>query len=99
VESRRGEPLLARREQAPELPEEEWWAEDLEGCAVLASGREIGIVRRLIGLPSCEVLEVECLDGGDELLVPLIRDAVPEVDVERREIEVDLEFLGAGPPR
>jgi 16S rRNA processing protein RimM len=99
VESLRGEPLLARRDQAPELPEGEWWAEDLEGCAVLAAGRVIGIVRRLIGLPSCEALEVERTDGGEELLVPLVSDAVPVLDVDRREIEIDLAFLGAEPAR
>jgi 16S rRNA processing protein RimM len=97
VESLRGETLLARRNQAPELPEDEWWAEDLEGCAVLAAGREIGRVSRLIGLPSCEALEVKRIDGGEELLVPLVLDAVPAVDVERRKIEIDLEFLGLGP--
>jgi 16S rRNA processing protein RimM len=97
VEPLRGEPLAARRDHAPQLPEGEWWAEDLEGCAVLASGREIGIVRRLIGLPSCEALQVQLLDGREELLVPLVFDAVPAVDVERREVEIDLEFLGAGP--
>jgi 16S rRNA processing protein RimM len=97
VEALRDEPLLARRDHAPELPKGEWWAEDLEGCTVLSARREIGIVRRLIGLPSCEALQVERLDGGEELLVPLVWDAVPEVDVERREIEIDLEFLGAEP--
>jgi 16S rRNA processing protein RimM len=97
VEALRDQPLVARRDQAPELPDGEWWAEDLEGCKVLSAGREIGIVSRLIGLPSCEALQVERLDGGEELLVPLVWDAVPEVDVDRREIQIDLEFLGAGP--
>jgi 16S rRNA processing protein RimM len=99
AEDARGETLLARRDEAPELPEDEWWAEDLEGCTVLADGREIGIVKRLISLPSCEALEVKRADGGEELLVPLVADAVPEVDVERGEIRIDLEFLGAGPAR
>jgi 16S rRNA processing protein RimM len=53
-------------------------------------------VTRLLALPSCEVLEVD--RGGSEtsaaLLVPLIRDAVRSVDVESREIDVDLAFLG-----
>ncbi len=97
VDAVRDQPLLARRDHAPELPEGEWWAEDLEGCTVLSDGREIGIVKRLIGLPSCEALEVERLDGGQELLVPLVWDAVPEVDVDRREIQIDLAFLDAGP--
>jgi 16S rRNA processing protein RimM len=97
VEAVRDEPLLARRDNAPQLPEGEWWAEDLEGCTVLSAGREIGIVKRLIALPSCDALEVERPDGAEQLLVPLIRDAVSAVDVERREIAIDLEFLGAGP--
>jgi 16S rRNA processing protein RimM len=89
-----GEQLLARRERAPELGPDEWWAEDLEGCSVHDSGREVGTVRRLLALPSCEVLEVARADGGADLLVPLVRDAVRAVDLERREIEIDLEFLG-----
>jgi 16S rRNA processing protein RimM len=97
VEAARGERLQADRDQAPQLPEDEWWAEDLEGCAILADGREIGVVKRLMALPSCEALEVERADGGQELLVPLVSDAVGRVDVERRTIEIDLEFLGVGP--
>jgi len=96
VESLRHQLLLASRDHAPDLPDGEWWAEDLEGCTVLAAGREIGIVKRLIGFPSCEALQVERAGRGEELLVPLVLDAVPQVDVERREIEIDLEFLGAG---
>ena len=89
----RGEQLLAAREEAPALDEDEWWEEDLEGCAVVAAGQTLGVVRRLLALPSCEVLEVE-RSGSDALLVPLVSSAVRSVDVERREIEVDLEFLG-----
>jgi 16S rRNA processing protein RimM len=99
VEGVRGAQLLAQRDQAPELPEDEWWGEDLEGCLVLADGREIGVVKRLIALPSCEALEVERANGGGELLVPLVSDAVGVVDVEQRTIEIDLEFLGVGPLR
>jgi ribosomal 30S subunit maturation factor RimM len=48
----------------------------------------------MLTLPSCEVLEVERAETGGELLVPLIRDAVSSVDVERRRIDIDLKFLG-----
>jgi ribosomal 30S subunit maturation factor RimM len=47
----------------------------------------------LLELPSCEVLQVERASGG-ELLVPLVSDAVREVDVARRQIDIDLKFLG-----
>lgn len=93
AERLRGEELLVPRAQAPPLHADEWWAEDLVGCAVRDAEVEVGVVRRLLALPSCEVLEVERAAGGD-LLVPLISDAVRGVDVETREIDVDLRFLG-----
>ena len=67
----------------------------VEGCRVLDSERPVGVVRALRTLPSCDVLEVE-LTGGGELLIPLVRDAVRNVDVEARTIDVDLRFLEGG---
>jgi 16S rRNA processing protein RimM len=89
----RGKDILVPRVQAPELGPDEWWEADLVGCSVHDGDRSVGTVRRLVELPSCEVLEVEREEGG-ELLVPLVSDAVREVDVERRAIDVDLRFLG-----
>jgi 16S rRNA processing protein RimM len=88
-----GSELLVDRSVAPELGVEEWWAEDLEGCRVHDAGTPIGTVMRLVALPSCEVLEVSRPASGD-LLVPLVGDAVRTVDIERREIDIDLAFLG-----
>ena len=93
AEALRGKDLMVARAQAPELGPDEWWAEDLAGCSVSDGDRPVGVVRRLLELPSCEVLEVERPDGG-ELLVPLVSDAVREVDLDRRAIDVDLHFLG-----
>ena len=90
----RGEELMVTREQAPELEQDEWWAEDLEGCAVRDGAEPVGTVRRLLALPSCEVLEVVRPGDGGDLLVPLIKDAVRAVDIDRREVDVDLRFLG-----
>jgi 16S rRNA processing protein RimM len=89
-----GAELLVSRDTAPELGEDEWWARDLEGCRVHDGNTEVGVVTRLIGLPSCEVLEVARAEGGADLLVPLVKDAVRAVDVERHAIDVDLRFLG-----
>jgi len=93
AEALRGEPLLVPRAEAPPLAEGEFWARDLEGAAVRDGAREVGVVRRLIGLPSCEALEV-ARPGAPDLLVPLVRDAVRSVDVAARRIDVDLAFLG-----
>jgi 16S rRNA processing protein RimM len=94
AESLRGAEMLVSRDDAPELGEDEWWAEDLEGCRVHDAGRMVGIVRRLLALPSCEVLEVARDERSEALLVPLVADAVRDVDVDRREIDIDLRFLG-----
>ena len=94
AESLRGKDLMVPRGLAPELGPEEWWAEDLAGCAVVDGDRHVGTVRRMLELPSCEVLEVERPGGAGDLLVPLVTDAVREVDIDRRTIDIDLEFLG-----
>ncbi len=94
AEQLRGAEMLAARLDAPELEPDEWWADELEGCSVHDGSTQVGTVRRLLALPSCEVLEVERGDGRGELLVPLVTDAVREVDLERGAIDVDLEFLG-----
>ena len=93
AEALRGKDMLVARSEAPKLGPDEWWAEDLVGCSVHDGDRAVGTVRRLVELPSCEMLEVERAGGG-ELLVPLVTDAVREVDLDRRAIDVDLRFLG-----
>ena len=93
AEALRGAELLVAREAAPPLAADEWWAEELEGCSVHDGPRAVGTVRRLLALPSCEVLEVERPDAAD-LLVPLVADAVRAVDVAARRIDIDLAFLG-----
>ncbi|MEA2198676.1 MAG: rRNA processing protein RimM [Solirubrobacteraceae bacterium] len=94
AEALRGLDIIAPRPGATELDADEWWAEDLESCRVYDGEREVGTVRRLLALPSCEVLEVARENDAGDLLVPLIRDAVRRVDVERGEIDIDLAFLG-----
>jgi 16S rRNA processing protein RimM len=84
--------MLAERDTAPELEQDEWWAEDLEGCRVSDGDECVGTVRRLMSMPSCDVLEVE-RHGAPDLLVPLVTDAVRRVDVKAKEIEIDLRFL------
>ena len=90
----RGQEMLVARSNAPDLEEDEWWATDLEGCAVRDGEREVGVVARLLALPSCEVLEVARAGDAPALLVPLVRDAVRDVDLDARVIDVDLAFLG-----
>ena len=98
AEALTGEEIHLPRSVAPELASDEWWAEDLQGCTVCDGQRTIGVVTALLELPSCEVLEVRREDDPTrtDLLVPLIRDAVRDVDLQRGVIDVDLRFLGEG---
>ena len=93
AEALRGQAVLMARELAPALEEDEWWAEDLEGCTVRDGERTIGTVTRLLALPSCEVLEVQPDQGGAPLLVPMVRDAIREIDTATQVIEVKADFL------
>jgi 16S rRNA processing protein RimM len=77
----RGEALLVE----DELREGEWLAADLVGLSVPG----MGTVARVVDSPSCSVLELD-----DGTLIPLIADAVREVDLDAGEIHVNREFLG-----
>ncbi|MGH3993044.1 MAG: ribosome maturation factor RimM [Pseudonocardiaceae bacterium] len=79
-----GELLLVSEHDAP-LADDEWLAGDLEGCLVPGLGR----VCRVVGTPSCDVLELD-----DGTLVPLVPDAVKSIDLDKGRIEVDHRFLG-----
>lgn len=89
----RGSELLVPRSAAPALEDDEYWPEDLEGCAVTDGDVVVGVVRSLVGYPSVDVLEVERAEGG-QLLVPMVHDAIRSVDVAARRIDVSLAFMG-----
>ncbi len=95
AEALRGMELAVDDQDAPALGEGEWWAHELEGCAVGDGEALLGTVSRLVELPSCEALEVAPADGGQPLLVPMVKAAIRSVEPQRKRIDVDLEFLGA----
>jgi 16S rRNA processing protein RimM len=86
----RGETLDVLDVAEPALEADEYLASDLEGCSIVDGDVALGVVRRMLPLPSCEALELD-----DGTLVPLVRDCVRSVDVEAKRIEIDRGFLGA----
>ena len=94
AEALHGQPLQVALKHAPPLEPGEWWAHELEGLRVTDGEREVGTVRRMLELPSVEVLEVE-RPNGTELLVPMVGDAIRELDMEGRRVDIDLRFLDA----
>lgn len=101
AEALRGLEMMVDLAGAPPLAEGEWWANELEGCEVVDGERHVGRVVRLIELPSCEALEVRLENIGaddakrpvSDLLVPMVRDAIRQVDIAGRRIDVDMSFL------
>jgi 16S rRNA processing protein RimM len=87
AEALRGQPLLVPVSEAPALEADEYWAHDLVGCRVVDGAREVGVVARMVALPSVEALEV-----GD-VLIPMVRDAIRSVDMDARVIDVDMGFV------
>jgi 16S rRNA processing protein RimM len=106
AEALRGLELTVELADAPDLGVDEWWASELEGCEVLDGSRHVGIVTRLVELPSCEALEVRLAESASktalgsssgDLLIPMVREAIRRVDVNNRLIDVDMSFLGDEP--
>ena len=87
AEALRGTELRVTLAEAPALEEGEFWAREIEGCLVVDGEVEVGVVERMIALPSCEAIVV-----GDRL-IPLVRDAIRSLDIEGRRIDVDLGFV------
>lgn len=95
AEELRGAMLLVERDSVPPLGEDEWWTSDLIGCAVVDGDLPVGSVKGVLGLPSCEALEVD-REGGPVLLVPIIGDAIRSINIASAVIDIDLGFLGEG---
>jgi 16S rRNA processing protein RimM len=91
AEALRGEALELDRAQAPEPEPDAFWVSDLVGCRVVCGGDELGVVREVLELPANDVLVVE--RPGEDLLLPFTRDAIPEVDLEGRRLELRGDFL------
>jgi 16S rRNA processing protein RimM len=101
AEALRGAELTVDLAEAPSLGEGEWWASELEGCEVFDGERHVGVVERLLELPSCEALEVRLVhpDSGEavrtagDLLVPMVSEAIRRVDPIGKRIDVNMAFL------
>lgn len=86
--------IMISREQAQPLEEGEYYIADLIGCEVIAdenskdlSGRSLGIVRDVLQTGANDVYVVE-QPGGKEILFPVIKDCIRDVDIENGRITV-----------
>jgi 16S rRNA processing protein RimM len=84
----RGGVVSVEVDKAPELGEFEHWHADLVGMTVLVEGTAIGKVREIQPTAATDLLVVEALDGG-EVLVPMHREIVVDVNEETKELTID----------
>jgi 16S rRNA processing protein RimM len=95
AEALRGADITVARGALGALGEGEYLPADLVGLEVGCGDQAVGRVREVLFLPSVEALEV-VRPGRGTLLVPLVRDAVRAIDLDRGRIDVDLGFLEPG---
>jgi 16S rRNA processing protein RimM len=84
AEALRGVLVQVRRADAVPLEDDDFYVEDLKGVAVeTADGRRIGVVDDVLAYPAQDLLKV-----GD-VLIPLVRGIVVEVDLRGGRIVID----------
>jgi 16S rRNA processing protein RimM len=89
AETLRGALLLADTDSLPPTGDpDEFYDHELEGLkAVLVDGTEVGVVREVLHSAAGELLAIDRAAG--ELLVPFVRQIVPEVDIKGRRVVLD----------
>ncbi|MBU0968320.1 MAG: ribosome maturation factor RimM [Proteobacteria bacterium] len=83
-----GGQVLVERQEIPELNDDEFYWDDLQGMAVVtAQGRQLGTVNRLLATGAHDILVV--VDRGREYLIPALDEFVVAIDAETGTITVD----------
>lgn len=81
-------PVFVEATAARELDVDEYWPHQLVGADVVTSdGDEVGAVREILPGPAQDLMVVD-RHGGD-VLVPMVKDIVVDVDVAERKVTID----------
>lgn len=76
----------------PQLEDGHFYYSDMKDLKILDSeGQEVGVSIEVLDYPSVESIRAKV--KGKEILIPWINEAVTEVDVIKKFISVDLDFL------
>lgn len=80
--------VCVSEEEAVELEDDEYFDWQLEGCVVVADGREIGTVTGVMRAGANENLEVS--GAEKQYLIPFVGAICVEVDIENKVIKAEL---------
>lgn len=90
VESLRGKALFVDREHAVKLEKDEYFIADMIGMSVISDeGEALGMLEDVLQTGANDVYVIKEA-GGQELLVPAIRECVVDVDIEARRMIIHL---------
>ena len=88
VDALRGAELAVPREEAVQLPEGHFYLEEVIGCVVESvTGLRVGEVTDVLRTGSNDVLVVGA--GNDAPLIPMIRDAIADMNLRERRIVIE----------
>ena len=88
AEGLRGASLEVPESWVPALSAGEWWAYELEGCAVeTSSGRSLGVLSEIVANPANDIW-IAVDPEGNETLIPVLADLLVKVDPSARRIVV-----------
>ncbi|NMB42705.1 MAG: ribosome maturation factor RimM [Clostridiales bacterium] len=90
IEKYKGKDLLVTRENAVELGENEYFIADLiDSLVITDEGSELGILTDVLKTGANDVYVVETKEGK-EILLPVIKECILDVNIEDKVIKVHL---------
>lgn len=90
AEALKGVRLFVPRSALPALAAEEYYHADLVGLAVeTVAGTAFGAVKAVLDFGAGDVLEITPVTGGDTVMVPFTKAAVPVVDLPGGRLVID----------
>lgn len=91
AEALQGTELFVDREVLPDPDNEEWYYSDLISLKVFDRENQlIGVVSTVQNFGAGDLIEITPVSGGDSVLVPFTTNFVPEVDLTRGKLTIDL---------
>ena len=90
IEKYKGKDLYITREQAVPLEEDEYFLCDVIGAAVVTEdGNHLGVVKEVLQTGANDIYVVENEDKK-EILLPVIKDCILDIDFENKVVKVHL---------
>lgn len=82
--------IKIRRDLLPEKSEDGFYIKDLLGVNVFEGAEKIGEILDVMETAAHDILVIEDVDSGKEILVPLIDEFVKKIDFKNSRVEVAL---------